>query len=1558
MDKENTKTTSTGHFVKEVAKYFMSFLETDFKKRRIPKRNTIQKIKGGFQVGLDLDKYPTLKKDINQLINSGFEKTTFEVSKGKYVNQIPENLMGLISRKINEFKQDDVIDAIKVLERSIMDLCEINKKSYDKFLEQSKEEIAKIMSKNFIIPLLDQIDKPLENLDLADENSKYQLEIELADALFSCFEERLTDILEKFFNKPKETNLNVELKKVFQIKRIIEQLTTFFENYSVKDAFLEIYQLDRNNKLIDKTELYLYFYELSLGKDEKFPLFYIPITLEKDEKKFKLSFENRVYVNTKAIDYVVQEYNLQSKKKNTLTGEFDRIIYLNEDKAFVKDIETLIKVLENFFEFTKNINIKDHNKQSTGHLINGLSNKQYLYLFDKSDEALINDYEEIINDNGDLLSNFTDLLNGFVFENPEEVISIVEEEWLDQPYSEKLIFQSPVPLNEEQKQILQALEKPDCKNVIIEGPPGTGKSHTITAIICKALLDGKSVLVLSDKKEALDVVEDKISSTLNKVRHEKDFQNPILRLGRSGNKFGKIVQGQTIQKIKDHYIAYRTNKSKFEEQLIRVSEEAKNSIKENIEYYENIYLKDVKSYCNKSCKYDDLCWIEEEDSEALGQELPKLRKIVANLKNKEIEPLKAEFVTKSNLLKIEKLISLLEDISELKDKLVKADFNSPEILLISNEINDSTKDFLKFVEQITILVNELVTLSNQISIKELALVKSTTYFKELDTTAHKYFLYNNQYKSAKKYLEGLKISPSILNSIHIPVEMNFEEAIKIVNTYIDDLKELKRPIIGFLFQSENIQKITKQFRKSFCDFNISNPTDYLKELEDARAMLEFIFEKSKNNEVSKEVWSLIRSNSEDQTTWSSFERVFDMLKPLNSHIKNIEDFKLEEIRKVKYICELFSKINDIQEFSHLMDQLNLEAKLSKEDLLKVSLKKTIEGLKNAKGSLEDLIAIKEDIDFILRFSEKYPVISEKISLNINSENLSELSCKIINLSEEEIIEYCKFKQNEQKLNLQFNGLPEDKYFESIENIEGIVSAQMMHFLDERIIDYSQKFAGDLETLKIAIKKNEKFPKDLFQNLKNAFPCILSGIRDYAEFIPLEKNLFDLIIIDEASQVSIAQALPALIRGKQVIVLGDDKQFSNVKSNNASKITNEELKQKVHSSFKEEFINDHDSHGWLSKVKENFDIKNSILQFMRFIRNYQCQLKKHFRCYPEIISYSDKHFYDNSLQCMKVRGKQIEEVIKFDILEHDGRTELKQNVNSLEAEHIIQQLQSFKEQGITQSIGIISPHREQVTYIFDKINNLKERDWLFNECNLKIMTFDTCQGEERDYVFYSMVATEEDDKLNYIFLKDFKSKDLETEGTVKAQRLNVGFSRAKECMHFVLSKPIESFYGEIKNALIHYENEIENSKKQIRGGTDDKSPMEYEIQQIFYKTKFYKENKESIELIPQFPIGDYIRRLNRSYKHPNYKVDFLLIFKDNKIIIEYDGFKEHFTDFNEVNESNHEFYLKAEDVYRQKILEGYGYRFLRINKFNIGKNPVETLDLRLNQLVKKKPKIMN
>jgi len=134
----------------------------------------------------------------------------------------------------------------------------------------------------------------------------------------------------------------------------------------------------------------------------------------------------------------------------------------------------------------------------------------------------------------------------------------------------------------------------------------------------------------------------------------------------------------------------------------------------------------------------------------------------------------------------------------------------------------------------------------------------------------------------------------------------------------------------------------------------------------------------------------------------------------------------------------------------------------------------------------------------------------------------------------------------------------------------------------------------------------------------------------------------LLIIDEASQVSIAQAFPALLRAKKVLILGDKKQFSNIKAAQARSETNHAYVNQLRKVFIKNVSGEPDK---LVRL-EKFNIKSSILEFFERITNYQIQLSKYFRGYKEIISFSNNRFYRNSLQVMKIRGKPIDEVLKL------------------------------------------------------------------------------------------------------------------------------------------------------------------------------------------------------------------------------------------------------------------------------------------------------------------------
>ncbi|MBI5741545.1 MAG: hypothetical protein HZA16_12630 [Nitrospirae bacterium] len=115
-------------------------------------------------------------------------------------------------------------------------------------------------------------------------------------------------------------------------------------------------------------------------------------------------------------------------------------------------------------------------------------------------------------------------------------------------------------------------------------------------------------------------------------------------------------------------------------------------------------------------------------------------------------------------------------------------------------------------------------------------------------------------------------------------------------------------------------------------------------------------------------------------------------------------------------------------------------------------------------------------------------------------------------------------------------------------------------------------------------------------------------------------------------------------------------------------------------------------------------------------------------------------------------------------------------------------------------------------------------------------------------------------------------------------------------------------------------------------------MEKDLYALIIQSDFYRKNRDSLKVIPQFDIGKYIRQEYKKYI-PRYRVDFLLTLasggKEKSLILEYDGLEYHTKDSSVVRslEDFREEYLEY-DITRQLELESYGYHFLRINKFTL------------------------
>ena len=1403
---ENLESKSKGiiPFVTEVARYFMDFLETDFHKVRNPKRHIQYKNSNNLQLSIDLTKYKKYNALIWKVIRSGFKDDGVNYLKnGVYTHQIPKSLLDLITVQIDLIQPEEINSLNKMFESEVS--LGLSKYPNDTAaaITFSLDAIGRVMREKFIAGFISKIKEPVERVTSSTVDSIFQIEEELTEILIKPFEDVVTIIINQLSLSNPVDSQDL-LSQIFELSDVKYKLESFFKGFSVSDLFLEVTELFNNKSLLEKQEFYLYFCDITF-ENHTYPLFYIPVQIEKTTLGFSFQFDTLLFVNKKAIQFVSEKHNSEIERQGSLRTFLERIIYLSEKgDHLIGEIDGGLKEAITYFGLSPYIDIHNPEKQMSKSKGIQISNRCYLSIFDKSDESLVNDYEEILlklKEGDDLLASaFQLLIDDFITNNPVPFTVEVEDDWNNTSFSEKLVYSSPVPLNEEQRQILIAINKPNCKYITVEGPPGTGKSHTITAIVCDSILKNQSVLVLSDKKEALDVVENKITETMNKVRLDKDFQNPILRLGQTGNTYSKIFSTTSMERIKEHYKATKSVYSKVESDIDQYTSTLKRNLDSSVVAYEKIKLTDIA----------ENLMLEDEVFTVLESPL-------------DLDDLKADMISHHNLL------SLRNAIFDLKHNLTDQEYNLGQLFkkYYPNELDK--KSFINFLNFINII--------------------------------------NDTRSEKKNDIHNL----SLLREVSTGCLANLEE-------FVARFTQLKSKWFGYFLKGKEVSGLCVSFGQKI-QINFENPHYKLDELRSIASVLRY----SETCKAAKE----INSNFE---------------------------FKIDFIKAVHQIIALNIKIPNVDELLSIFKQM-------------------------------------QAVDALL---EKFKRTKSKIGINEN-DIFSYINNKFSECSDEVFDKLLRYLELNEGIVDKFNTLPDYSFVDNKSSVEELVTTQMTYKIDERVVNFYENHRNDAKTLSGVISKKQRFDKATFEKLKDSFPCILAGIRDFSEFIPLESELFDLVIIDEASQVSIAQAFPALLRGKKIIVLGDKRQFSNVKSAQARSTTNQEYLNSLSDVFLKTISDDP------IKIErlEKFNIKTSILEFFERINNYSIMLKKHFRGYRELISYSSKYFYEDALQAIKIRAKSIDDIITITLIDHDSRSEITNNSNKLEIDAIVSEVERILKEEPSSTVGIITPHTNQQKLLADAFSRHEDKETFDKQLKLKIMTFDTCQGEERDIILYSMVASPISDRLWGVFIKDLGSVDLEIDGKIKVQRLNVGFSRAKERMHFFLSKPIENFTGSIGEALLHYKKIIENAKRLPEtSDTDERSPMEKKILSWLQETYFFKNNISNIELHAQFHLGEYLKQLDKRYSHPAYIVDFLLIYTDEekkkyKIIIEYDGFEYHFQNHTEINEFNYGEYYTEDHIYREKILEGYGCCFLRVNRFNLGEDPVETLNRRLEDLVKKK-----
>jgi predicted DNA-binding WGR domain protein len=315
-------------------------------------------------------------------------------------------------------------------------------------------------------------------------------------------------------------------------------------------------------------------------------------------------------------------------------------------------------------------------------------------------------------------------------------------------------------------------------------------------------------------------------------------------------------------------------------------------------------------------------------------------------------------------------------------------------------------------------------------------------------------------------------------------------------------------------------------------------------------------------------------------------------------------------------------------------------------------------------------------------------------------------------------------------------------------------------------------------------------------LRDIKPVWLMSPLSVSDSLPLDHNQFDVVIFDEASQITLEEGIPAVFRSPQAIIVGDDKQMPPTNFFTAKAEDPDDL----------ELTADEDDDEALSA-----DADSLLVQGSRKLPS--AMLKWHYRSrYETLISYSNHAFYGADLltipdktihqdekktievtkpgQAAEFSGALYDRSISF---HHLTQSVYEKRSNQDEADYIAKIVCELLKKRVKESIGIVAFSQEQQQTIEDALSSLAQSDKEFEQLleeayirteddqfvGLIVKNLENIQGDERDIIILSVC---------YGF--DSRKKMLMNFGPVNRKggekRLNVIFSRAKKHMAVISS----------------------------------------------------------------------------------------------------------------------------------------------------------------------------
>jgi very-short-patch-repair endonuclease len=285
----------------------------------------------------------------------------------------------------------------------------------------------------------------------------------------------------------------------------------------------------------------------------------------------------------------------------------------------------------------------------------------------------------------------------------------------------------------------------------------------------------------------------------------------------------------------------------------------------------------------------------------------------------------------------------------------------------------------------------------------------------------------------------------------------------------------------------------------------------------------------------------------------------------------------------------------------------------------------------------------------------------------------------------------------------------------------------------------------------------------FDALERFFPIWITTNQSINNSLPLQEDLFDLVVIDEAGQCDIPSIIPLLYRAKRAVFIGDPEQFRHITS---IKDTTEHAIAKA--ADIEDIVDD-----WSFTKRSAFDRALSATKCASF-------LKQHYRCHPDIIEFSNQSFYSGKLVTQTSLNKEgsILPIQESGLIWHHTPgsiiKEQKGSWNPAEISKAVEIFDTWAQQGLFAAphltYGIITPFRKQVAELkkaFAKLPWFKAVEDRFT-----IGTAHSFQGSECDVLIYSPV------------IADNMERHLVKFASAQSDLVNVTVTRAKNLLYII------------------------------------------------------------------------------------------------------------------------------------------------------------------------------